>query len=134
MGNTIGATSGNGSVTISKTSGYAFSAGIYILGSGTVNIENNNIGSVTTIGNSSYPLSFYGIFSSSTGGTRTIINNLIGSTCTANSIQATGSASASATPQYVSGIYCSVTGSSTISGNTIANMYNAFANTSASHG
>ena len=133
-GNTIGAATGTGSVTISKTENYSSSYGIYILGSGIVNTENNNIGSITTIGSDTYPFSFYGIFNSSTGETGTIINNLIGSNSTANSIQATASASTSTTPQYVSGIYCSVTGSLTISNNTIANLYNAYAKPTTTYG
>ncbi|MDP1623554.1 MAG: T9SS type A sorting domain-containing protein [Bacteroidales bacterium] len=133
-GNTIGATSGNSSITVSKNYNYSSAYGIFVNGSGTVNIENNNIGSITTTGNESYPLSFFGIFNSSTGETGRIVGNLIGSIYTANSIQATGSASSSGTPQYVSGIYCAATGSTLISGNTIVNMYNAYAKPTSEYG
>ncbi|MCK9421674.1 MAG: T9SS type A sorting domain-containing protein [Bacteroidales bacterium] len=127
-GNTIGATTGTGSITITNTTVDAYSDGIFI-SDGTVDIENNNIGSITTVGSVLYSHSFYGIENGGAGPI-TISNNLIGSTSTENSIQAP-SASTSTTTQDVYGIINWGTGTITISGNTIANLYNGYACTSA---
>jgi len=128
-GNTIGATTGNGSITITKTTANTTSYGIDINGTGTVDIENNNIGSITVIGSTANSHNFFAIYRpSGSGGTITISNNLIGSTSTENSIQAP-SASTNVTAQSVVGIYNGNSGTVTISGNTIANLYNAYAST-----
>jgi len=133
-GNTIGATTGNGSITVTRTLGNATTYGIYIIaGTGTVDVQNNNIGSITTIGSTSYSHSFSGIYKHSVAGSTTISNNLIGSSSTPNSIQAS-SASTSTTAQNVYGIMSAGTGSVTISGNTIANLYNAYTKTLTSSG
>jgi hypothetical protein len=131
-GNTIGATTGNGSITTTNTSTDATSCGIYLGGSGNVNIQNNIIGSITTVGSVSYSHSFYGI--ANIAGATTISNNTIGSTATPNSIQASSS-SQSTTSQDVYGILSlGSSGILTISGNTIANMYNAYAHRGATEG
>ncbi|MCK9421667.1 MAG: T9SS type A sorting domain-containing protein [Bacteroidales bacterium] len=136
IGNTIGSTTGTGSITVTNSFANATSYGISVNASGiTMNIENNNIGSVTTVGSSSYSHSFFAIYRPDFNGTITIRNNLIGSTSIANSIQAS-SASTSTTAQNVIGVRCgnSSSGTATISGNTIANLYNAYACTSATDG
>ncbi|MCK9421672.1 MAG: T9SS type A sorting domain-containing protein [Bacteroidales bacterium] len=126
-GNTIGATTGTGSITITKTTGSTTSYGIDINGTGTVDIENNNFGSITVFGSTTYSHNFFAIYRpAGSGGTITISKNLIGSTSTENSIQAP-SASTNATSQSVVGIYNGNSGTVTISGNTIANLYNAYA-------
>ena len=108
--NTIGAGSGTGSITVTKTHFY----GIYLTGSGVLDIQNNIIGSIT---NNKNLLSIYGINASSTSGTLTIKNNTIGSTTTANSIYATHN-----TNTGIWGINVTSTGTTAISGNTIANI------------
>jgi len=128
--NTIGATTGTGSITVTNSSADGTTYGVYIFSSGAIDIESNNIGSViVATGSTSYSHTFNGIYTGSSG-TMTISNNLIGSTSTTNSIQASSS-STSATAQNVYGINSGGTGSVTIANNTIANMYNAYAYTSA---
>lgn len=132
-GNTIGATTGNGSITVTNTTANTTSYGIYISSTGTVEASYNAIGSITVIGSASISHSFYAIYKSSTGGTTTFRYDTIGSSSTSNSIQASSS-SASSTAQNVYGIYSSGSSTVTISGNTIANLYNAYAYLSATAG
>jgi hypothetical protein len=122
-GNTIGASTGTGSVTLTDGSSGGSFIGINYAGSGTGNIQNNIIGSITTNNsNAASNTSLYGIIISATG-TVNISNNTIGSTTTAGSIKA-NSASTSVY-QYVDGIYSSGDLSTiNISDNTIANMTN----------
>ena len=127
-GNLIGASSGNGSIIFTNTAASSASYAIYIAGSGNVNIQNNTIGSITTIGSTSYSHSIVAIYKSNVAGNLTVSNNTIGSTSTTNSIQAS-SASTSATGQEVTGIRSLGSGSVTISDNTIVNLYNADAGT-----
>ncbi len=125
-GNTIGETTGNNSISLTNTSSNSISYGIYVNSSGTLDIENNVIGSVTTTGSASYSHSFFAIYKFMVIGTWTVNNNTIGSTTTSNSIQAISS-STSTVGQIVTGIRSLGTVTSTISGNTIANLYNAYA-------
>ena len=121
-GNTIGSSSGTGSVKL--TTAFTGSAlyGIEITSTGTVDCENNTIGSITTsnsaVGNST---NIYGIHKSG-GGTTTISNNLIGSTGTGSSINASNISTTYG--QAVYGINSAGSGTVTISGNTIANLKN----------
>jgi len=124
-GNTIGATTGNSSITVTNTTNDAYCYGIFVNGSGIVNIENNNIGSITTVGDGNDSHTFFAI-SSQGDGQRTISGNLIGSPSTVNSIQAS-TVSYSNVFQSVVGISCASTSSITISNNTVANLYNAYA-------
>ena len=125
-GNTIGATTGNGSITY--TSDYSGSTlyGIYI--GSTVIVQNNNIGSITVANtNSTNATNFYGIYLLGSYAIN-IKNNVIGSTDagTTNSINASSASTTSA--QAVYGIY-SIAGSTvTITGNTIAKMTNGTTN------
>lgn len=132
VGNTIGSDIGNGSVTVTNTTSNATTYGIYIASTVTINVANNNIGSVTAIGTSALSHSFIAIYKTGAGAT-TINDNLIGSTETAGSIQA-GSFSASSTAQNVYGIQSLGTGLVTISGNTIANMVNSYSPASSTGG
>ena len=132
IGNTIGATTGTGSIMLTNTTADATSYGIYINSAGTFDIENNNIGAITTVGSATIAHSFTGIFDGSSV-MNTISNNTIGSATTPNSIQASSSGT-SAAAQNVYGIYCQGTGTVAISGNTIANMSNAYASTSVTGG
>lgn len=127
-GNTIGATTGTGSVTVSTSTSGGISFGIGSVSTGTVAISNNNVGSITlnsTLATVSHP--FVGI--QTTNGTNTISGNIIGSSTTANSINATP-ASTSATAQSVTGILSSSSTSANISNNIIANLNNNYAGTS----
>lgn len=108
--NTIGAGSSTGAITVTKSHFY----GIYLAGSGVLDIQNNTIGSIT---NTTLAYSTYGIYAVSTSGTLTIKNNTIGSTSSANSIY-----SSSTTNAGVWGINVTSTGTTTISGNTLANI------------
>ena len=129
-GNTIGATTGIGNISIIATENVTNTYGIYIQGSGTINCQNNNIGSITTNNTSSNPTNFYAIYCSGTG-TNTINNNIIGSTSTANSINTSSVCSGYA--QLLYGIYFSGSGTLTITGNTIANLKNSTTNTTTSN-
>ena len=123
-GNVIGASSGNSSISIyyygnvatssptgipsgdnsSGTNIINFNAtnfGINVSGTGTVDIENNSIGSVTTDMVAAAPLApmgttaaatgannFHAIYKANVAGTTTISNNFIGSSATTGSIRA----------------------------------------------
>jgi len=124
-GNTIGATTGNGSIYLytKATSGNNYGIDITFC-TGTVDCRNNTMGAITTTNsNSNYPNNFYGIHKSATAGTTTISNNTIGSTSTANSINAASVSGSNA--QEVFGIYSEGTGAASISGNTISKLTNA---------
>ena len=120
-GNIIGLTTGNGSITLTNSTANAISYGIYNRGTGIVDIENNKVGAITIVGSATIAHSFYAIRSDY--GTNTISTNTIGSTGTANSINARSTSSSNS--QSVYGIYAGSTGTTTISGNTIANLTNA---------
>jgi hypothetical protein len=126
-GNTIGATTGNGSLTVTNSTDGANVYGINIAGTGTVDCQYNAIGSFTVANsNPSYAINITGINKTSTTGTTTISNNSIGSTSQSGSISATSTSSSSA--QSVFGINNAGTGTVTIESNTIANMTNGTTN------
>ena len=108
--NTIGAGSSTASITVTNSHFY----GIYLTGSGVLDIQNNTIGSIT---NTTSTYSTYGIYAASTSGTLTIKNNTIGSTSSANSIY-----SSSTTNAGIWGINLTSTGTTAITGNTLANI------------
>ncbi|MEI6143606.1 MAG: hypothetical protein WCP85_30290, partial [Mariniphaga sp.] len=88
-GNTIGAATGNGSITY--TSGYSGSSLSAMYIDSQVIAQNNNIGSITVANtNSTYNTNFYGIYIYYTSTVINIKNNVIGSTDagTTNSIYA----------------------------------------------
>jgi hypothetical protein len=123
-GNTIGATTGTGSVIVTAGDSPPFIYGINISSTGVVNCQNNNIGSITTANtNGTRGTHFYGINKTAVAGTTTISNNFIGSGSTANSIQA--SSGSTANIQNVVGINSDGTGITTISGNTVLNLTNS---------
>ncbi len=132
-GNTIGATSGTGSITVTAGATDANVYGIHIASSGTVSIEENNIGSITAANsNSNNATNFYGIYKASIGGRVTISDNIIGSGTT-NSIHANSPSSTN--KQSVYGIYSEGTMTSSsgisISENIISNLTNGTTNTNA---
>ena len=128
-GNTIGATTGTGSIVVTGAATATNVYGINIATGGTVDCENNNIGSITADNASTLATNFYGINKTATAGTTTLSNNVIGSTTTANSINATSASTANV--QSVYGILSAGTGTVTINTNTIANLTNSTTNTTA---
>ncbi|MCX6267203.1 MAG: hypothetical protein NTW16_07580 [Bacteroidetes bacterium] len=126
-GNIIGASTGNGSVTIENENANAISYGMFVDGSGLVNIANNFIGSFTLKNEISKSHDFYAIFRKGTG-SATIDYNLIGSLTTGSSIDANTASNGNS--QSVYGIYNSASGVISMYGNTIANLGNAFTGTS----
>jgi hypothetical protein len=128
-GNKIGETTGTGSVVATNSSFDGNVYGIQITGTGTVNCQNNIIGSITAANtDATLSTNFYGIFKSGSGNT-TINNNIIGSTTSSNSINASCAATGSYA-QIVMGINNSGTGNITINANTIANLTNGTTNAS----
>jgi ubiquitin len=125
-GNAIGSNTGTGSVTLTNGDSHGSIFGIYNSSTGTVAIQNNAIGSLTTSNESAYSTGLFGI-STGGSGTTTISNNTIGSTTTENSIHA--SSTSTGTHQTVCGIHTFNSGSATISANTISKMTNGTTNT-----
>jgi len=132
-GNTIGSETGTGSITITNTARYATSYGLYVNSTGVVNVENNKIGSITAVSSTTRAHSFWAIHKTYTLGNINIRNNLIGSLTTASSIQASTSSTYS-TSQNVYGLNCNGRATALIENNTIANLSNAYAYTSATSG
>jgi len=127
-GNTIGATTGTGSITIQTSSATtALSLGINSISTGIVTISNNTIGSITITNSTANSHSFKGIQASGASGTLTISGNLIGSTSTSNSINCSTASTETANPQKLAGISSSHAGIVSITGNTISNINNAYA-------
>lgn len=129
-GNTIGSVTGTGSIVFNGNTSLATGInlfGIYISSTGTVICDKNNIGSITiTNSDATSSGNVTGIYKSATEGSTTISNNLIGSTETANSINA-GTTSTTAS-QVVYGINTAGTGNITINSNTICNLINGTTN------
>jgi hypothetical protein len=121
--NTIGSSTGTGNISI--VSEYAGSVTVYGINtagsSNNYTISNNTIGSFDVGGTlPTHAVSFYGI--SVTGNTYSILNNLIGSATTANSIIASNNSS---NGQSMYGIYSSsYSTNNIINGNTISNLTN----------
>jgi len=129
IANTIGSTTGTGSIVSTNSTVNAFTHGIYSGSSGIVNIEKNKIGSITTIGSATISHHLNGIITNNNTGTTTIRNNAIGGTDVANSMNA--SSATTGFWQGVSGISCIGGATTIISDNTIANMTN---NTTVAYG
>jgi len=127
-GNTIGASTGTGSIVASFGNTGNF-YGINIVSAGTIDCQNNIIGSITAANAASTgSTSFIGILKSAVAGTTNISNNLIGSTSTANSVAVT-CLNTNAQNEVAYGIYSQGTAIITINSNTIANISSS--NTSA---
>ncbi len=110
-----------------QSNNYSTSHGMIQNSTGTVNITGNNIGSITTVGSDFYSHGFESIYIRTIAATTTLSNNLIGSLTTPNSINVSSAAASSRIKQDVYGIYSSSTGTTTITGNTVANLTNAYA-------
>jgi len=123
-GNTIGATTGTGSIAIScsATGIQLFISGIYVnsLSPNVVTIQNNNIGGINvTAASATVGFNFNAVYVPSTAtASYSFADNVIGSTSTANSLNA-GIAS-NATSNFT-GISYSGTGNVAASGNTVQN-------------
>lgn len=117
--NTIGATTGNGAITIATTTSLPDITGIYATSSGTVNIQNNNIGSIKTGTTTTMGYTIDGIYIAGVGSFN-VSNNYLGSAITSHSIAA-GIATTGTAVCTFNGIYSISTGVNTISNNTIQN-------------
>lgn len=113
---------------------YSTTHGLRFLNSGTVNIENNTIGSITTFGNAGYSHCFEGmVISGFPTSIVTVNNNLIGSLSTSSSIKTSSAAGSSNVKQDLRGIFInSAVNVATVNGNTIANLTNAYTGNSTS--
>ncbi|MES2138067.1 MAG: T9SS type A sorting domain-containing protein [Bacteroidota bacterium] len=118
--NTIGAVTGNGSISITSTTSLPFIAGISAKSTGTVSIQNNTIGSINTAGTAGIGYTFNGIYTAGAAGNFTVSGNTIGSTTTAHSIAIGTSGTTTAICKF-RGIYNGATGTISITGNTIQN-------------
>jgi hypothetical protein len=125
-GNIIGSNTGTGSLTLTALG--ASSYGIYNQGAGTINIQGNIIGSVTTVGSATESHSFYGIYQSPSAASLTVNNNAIGSPTEVNSIYASSASTTGS--QLVYGIYSEGIGTASMTFNTIANLNNGTTNIS----
>lgn len=122
MNNTIGAPTGNGSVSIQNSNNSCDNYGIYMAANSFPYVHDNVIGSITCTNTSpTYYINFTGIQKSGSAGYVRIEKNLIGSETTAASIQAN---STGESWQALKGIYCTNSDSVLISENTISNLYN----------
>jgi len=128
-GNTIGAATGTGSLTITNATSGSFVYCVNIASTGTVNVENNTIASITAANASTNATNITVINKTATAGTTTINKNTIGSTVTANSINASSGSTNNA--QTVYGVNSDGTGAITVNENTIANMTNGTTNITA---
>ena len=127
--NVIGSNTGTGSITLTATTD-GESCGIYVANSGTVTVSNNQIGSITVVGNSSnVSHSFYAIHKTAVAGSLIASNNIIGSTGTSNSINASSTATTSVTPQHLCAIFSESSSSANITLNTVSNLNNAYGGT-----
>jgi len=131
-GNTIGATTGIGSIAVSSSTSGALSTGIVSASSNTVDISTNTVGAINIIGSSATVSHSFNAISNTGGATSIVINNnTVGSTSTANSINASTAATGSGA-QVINGIINS--GAATaiaITNNTVANINNAYVPTAA---
>ncbi|MEI6684323.1 MAG: LamG-like jellyroll fold domain-containing protein, partial [Bacteroidota bacterium] len=122
-GNTIGDPVSEGSITITAgAAGNSLVYGLALAASGTFNIQNNVICSITAANaDTSAATDFIGIYNGSPG-EAVIHGNTIGSATIANSIRSASAASGG--PQTMIGIMSDASGVTQISGNTIANLTN----------
>lgn len=129
LNNIIGAETGTGSIYVKTFAGTTLSTSHGILlhnSTGTVNIKNNKIGSITIEGTDNYSHSFEGVYLRAQAGTTYITDNLLGSLTTPNSIHVNGSAASSLQKQDIYGIYSASQSTTYILRNTVANLTNAY--------
>ena len=137
-GNIIGAATGTGAIKFTSGSYEpSYFTGIYVQSGNTVTVQNNVVGSITLDkSDPQYATNFNGIKIQANSGNYSVINNTIGSTTTANSVQSLSASTADA--QTVNGIIGEGNAASTpinFSNNIIANLTNGTTCTDASiHG
>ncbi|MES2780286.1 MAG: BNR-repeat neuraminidase N-terminal domain-containing protein, partial [Bacteroidota bacterium] len=128
-GNTIGAATGTGAISLNTTANSSISYGIKAASTiDTVNVYNNTIGSITlTSATAANAMNFFGIGVISGSAYTYVVGNTIGSLSTPLSINSIDSAT---TTQSVYGI--SVAGGiyTTVINNTVANLNNNYKSTS----
>lgn len=127
--NVVGSGTGNDSIIVIATGSGSVTYGVaHTSSSGSLNIANNTIGSITAAASgSTISHGVSGIHvEASSGSYRNVTDNLVGSHVTPNSIQAT-SVSTGTAAQPVSGITIgSGSNGFLITGNTVANLRNAY--------
>ncbi len=135
-GNTIGSATGTGAITVTSTTTLGYLAGICSTSAGTVTIQNNSIGGISTGGTVTMGYSLFGINTKGTG-SYSMIDNTIGSTSMANSI-AVGTTATTTPVCTFNGISNAATGTISMTGNvvqnctvygTAASVFNGIANT-----
>jgi hypothetical protein len=120
-GNTIGATTGTGSISVTSSTSLAYISGITANSTNTVTIQNNLIGSISTAGGATIGYSLFGINTLGTAGNFTVSANTIGSTTTAHSIAVGVNGNTTSGVCKFVGIQNAATGTISITNNTIQN-------------
>lgn len=136
VNNTIGSSAATGNISISSTSNGGIVYGILIgaTTASSLNISGNTIAGINVIGGTitlNTGINFYGIYFNTTGG-GAINNNTIGSNTIANSIRLTSNATTSACTFNAIRAGVSASYSQVVSNNTIANLTNNSASSTAS--
>ncbi|MFY7886712.1 MAG: beta strand repeat-containing protein, partial [Dolichospermum sp.] len=129
-GNTIGATTGTGSIAIITTASNGGAIGILMASTGTVNISNNNVGSISvTSATATNALGLYGIYGSAVSASLTVSNNTIGNSTASNMVAGTLGTTTGTTSVggFIAG---SVPTALTVNGNTIRNLISNSSGTS----
>lgn len=130
-GNTIGASTGTGSISVTNSGAGSTVYPVYVSSTGDVQVSNNIIGAITAANSaSSNSTNLIGVYKTNTSGNFTVAGNTIGSTSTASSLSASSASGSNA--QELTGISSLGTGVNSISNNTIANLTNGTTNTSTS--
>jgi len=124
-GNNIGETNSTGSISVTGGVNGATVYGINIIAAnGTVDFENNIIGSITTNNASANNATNLYAISKTGNGNATISNNTIGSITTANSLQTASPATDVTASQVLYGIYANAASTLIFNNNDIANLNN----------
>lgn len=130
--NIIGSPLGNDHIMLTNTASHSTTYGFHLATAGEILMQGNTVGGVTANGSTSISHTFYGIFGS-VSGNLVLEGNLVGSLQTMRSIQS-ASSSTSSTAQSTIGIQIAVTGSLSITGNTVMRLFNAYARSSSTTG
>lgn len=131
-GNNIGDAS-TGSISVTGGANNTNVYGIKISTPGSINCQNNSIGSITASNSdAAFATNLYGIYKSAASGSLVISNNTIGSSSVANSMNANSNSSSN--PQSIYGISNAGTGNTSISANLIANLRNGTTSSSGNAG
>jgi hypothetical protein len=125
-GNLIG-NGGSGSISVTTSGSGALTTGITSTSTNMVVIANNTVSSITVYGTTtSVNASLTGI--EVTAGVNIISNNIVGGTTTGQSLNAATPSTSTIGSQVVTGIFSSSSNSASITGNTVANFNNNYAN------